>query len=175
MGPNFGIIRKKKARKRAKMPGRSYSVPPLFLKARSGEIVEELLACGAGLGLHDFVLLRLPGDFGHLRNDAADCVAERAECKIDAEKDIFEFDPVGLQEGAFKYRLRYFESDEVVVRLGRIVLLCDVDDVEGELGFQVGRRGLLIGNNRAELLLQLGYIIGTMRLIAMVWPLSSAA
>ena len=117
---------------------RTYAGPfifraPFFFIARTREIEKEFLFRHAGNFLHDLIFFQLPRHVGHIRDDRAGRIAERAQCQIQmAAKQIFQFKTVSILERAFQYRLSHFESDECTKRARRIASLRNLKHIETE-------------------------------------------
>ena len=69
---------------------------------------------------------------------------------IEIRKKVAEPHAVRSLESAVEQRLRYRESNEVVIRLACVISPRHLQDIEAELGLQMSRRVLLIRHYRPE-------------------------
>src|SRR5579883_1562770 len=113
--------------------------PPLFLVRDAIHTIQELTARDARQRLLDFLLLLLPGDLGHLRNQVRDAKSNRSDGQVFFGYQVVERHAIRLFKGLRDDPFRHLEADVVVVALRRIVAGCALHDVEGELSLQVPR------------------------------------
>ena len=78
---------------------------------------------------------------GHLGQKRADRPAIGADGEVFLGEHLIEGDAVGVEKGALEDGLGHLEADEVVEGLGSVALLHHFEDVEAELGLQMGFAG----------------------------------
>ncbi len=102
------------------------------------EAVDEFAFRGAGGGLLNFVFVADEGDGRHFGDDGGDGAAIGADGEVFVLDDVADGEAVGFEEGALEEGFGDLEADEVAVVVLRVVALGDLDDVEAELGADVG-------------------------------------
>ena len=105
------------------------------------EAVEKFFLLDAGSGLLDLASVVDEGDLGHGRDDGGDGAAIGADGEVFVLEDVGDGDAVGLLKGAVEEGFGDLEADEVAVVFLRVVALGDLDDVEAELGAEMGDGG----------------------------------
>src|SRR5690349_5096610 len=90
----------------------------------------------------------------HLRNEFPDATAIAPDSQVHVTKYILELQVVGLKESAFQQRLRDLESNEVVVTIGGVPVLGNLDHVKPEFRANVRFRIVGVGDFFAVLLRQ---------------------
>src|SRR5205085_9958365 len=110
------------------------ALSPLTLEISAFEVVKELFLCKRGIFFNEFVFLEQKRNSRHLGNYAADGVPESTHGQIDIGEYIFQFNAVGGIKSALQDRLRDLKSDEIVICVRGVAILCDLHYIEPELG-----------------------------------------
>lgn len=134
--------------------------PILLLELGALEAVDELLVVESGVFLLDLVFIAHQGYGRDLGDEAADGAAVAGDGEVFVFHDGVDADTVGLLEGAFEEILGDLEADEVAVVLLGVATVGDLDDVEAELGAEVGDFVLVVGDGAAEAAAELGILVG---------------
>src|SRR4051812_49259327 len=140
--------------------GALVAVAELLLVVGLVDAVNEFFRNDGGIGLLHLLAIVSDGDLGHLRQERAHGFAIGADGEVFLGEHLVEWDAIGVEEGALEDGLGYLEADEVVEGLRRIAPLHHLENVEAELGLQMRARVLVVGDDVAVALAQLGVLAG---------------
>src|ERR1700674_4691077 len=102
---------------------------PVLLKTGAPEVVDELLPRYTRLVLRNLVGFQRPSGLGHGGKYATDGETVSAERQVQATKEIFQVQTIGLLERPIQQVFGNFKSDEIVIALGCVVTPGDLKDI----------------------------------------------
>src|SRR5580692_222922 len=131
------------------------SFPPLSLVAGAGKIVSKLSRIEVWSFRNERLFPRNERYSRHFRNDMADCAAKCADRQVFVRQDIAQRHAIRILKRSFQNRFRNFESDEIVVAIRSVSILCDLRHVETKFRANMRLRIVFVGHMRSIFLAQL--------------------
>src|SRR5258706_4552436 len=128
---------------------------PLLFKTSAPDVVEKLLPRYTRLVQLDLVGFQLPRSLGDGRKYSTNRETVSTQCKVQSTENIFQMQTVGLVKRSIQQVFGDFKTNEIVIRLRRVVTAGNLQDIEAELCLQVRCVIVRVRHFISELLLQL--------------------